>query len=102
MRHLAVCAVARKLAVAVWYLMMGRWTTLEEVDAALNVKLGQIISQVGAAGLKQLGKTRKVFREEIIHSLKTGKVYVLDPYKKFSPKVAVQPASTIAKEYGLS
>lgn len=101
-RHLAVCAVARKLAVAVWYLMMGRWTTLEEVDAALNVKLGQIISQVGAAGLKQLGKTRKVFREEIIHSLKTGKVYVLDPYKKFSPKVAVQPASTIAKEYGLS
>lgn len=87
-RNLAVCAVARKLAVAAWYLMMGRWTKLEEIDTALSLKLGKIISQVGEAGLKQLGKTRKALRKEICQTLKTGKVYVLDPNKKFSPKPA--------------
>jgi transposase len=100
--NLVVCAMARKLAVAVWYLMMGRWTTLEEIDAGLNLKLGKIISQVGTAGLKQLGKTRKVFREEIFQTLKSGKVYVLDPNKKFSPKPTGAPASSVAQEYGLS
>ena len=30
--NLAVAALARKLTVAVWYLMMGRWTPLEEID----------------------------------------------------------------------
>jgi len=74
--NLAVCAMARKLAVAVWYLMMGRWTALEEIDARLSQKVGKIISQVGAAGLKELSKTRKTFREEIFQSLKTGKEYV--------------------------
>jgi transposase len=100
--NLVVCAMARKLAVAAWYLMMGRWTTVEEIDAGLNLKIGKIISQVGTAGLKQLGKTRKALREEIFQTLKTGKVYVLDPSKQFSPKLAVEPASTLAQEYGLS
>lgn len=101
-RHLAVCAVARKLAVAVWYLMMGRWTTLAEIDAGLSLKLGKIISQVGTAGLQQLGKTRKALRQEAQQTLKTGKVYVLDPHRKFSPKPAVPASSTLAQEYGLS
>jgi hypothetical protein len=101
-RNLAVCAVARKLAVAAWYLMMGRWTTLEEIDARLSMKIGQIISRVGTAALRQGDKTRKGFRQEIFQTLKTGKVYVLDPNKKFSPKPTVQPASTLAQEYGLS
>jgi transposase len=99
--NLAVCAVARKLAVAVWYLMMGRWTTLEEIDAALSLKVGKMISQVGAAGLKQLSKTRKTFREEIFQSLKTGKEYVLDPHKKFTPKIRIERPLTLAEEYGL-
>jgi len=97
--NLAVCAMARKLAVAVWYLMMGRWTTLEELDAGLRLKVGKMISQVGAAGLQKLNKTRKVFREEIFQSLKTGKQYVLDTNKKFTP--ATQRPSTLAQEYGL-
>lgn len=101
-RNLAVCAVARKLAVAIWYLMMGRWTTLEEIDAKLSFKLGTIISQVGTVGLQQLGKTRKAFRQEIIQTLKTGRVYVLDPHKKFSPKPALKPTATLAQEYGLA
>ena len=83
--NLAVGAVARKLAVAVWYLMMGRRTPLEEIDERLALKVGKMITSVGAKGLKQLGKTRKLFREEIYASLKAGRVYQLDPNTKFTP-----------------
>jgi len=100
-RNLAVCAMARKLAVAIWYLMMGRWTTLEEINAALKQKVGKIISQVGATGLKKLNKTRKTFREETLQSLKTEGVYLLDPHKKFTAKVPIERPSTLAEEYGL-
>src|SRR6266481_7300581 len=99
--NLAVCAMARKLAVAIWYLMMGRWTALEEIDALLSQKVGKIITQVGTVGLKKLNKTRKTFREEIFQSLKTGKVYVLDPAKQFTPKPKIEHPSTLAQEYGL-
>ena len=97
--NLTVAAIARKLAVAVWYLMMGRWTTLEEIDKRLSQKVGKIISQVGAAGLKNLGKTRKEFRDQICQSLKSGRQYILDPDKKFTPKI--QRPLTVAEEYGL-
>lgn len=93
---LVVCALARKLAVALWYLLSGRWTALEEIDKPLSLKIGKMISQAGSAALKTLGKTRKAFRQEIIQSLKTGKEYVLDPNKKFSRSL------TPAQEYGLS
>ena len=99
--NLVVCAMARKLAVAVWYLMMGRWTTLEEIDTGLTLKIGKMISQVGALGLKKLNKTRKTFREEIFQSLKTGKEYVLDPDKTFIPKGANERRLTVGQEYGL-
>ena len=75
--------MARKLTVAVWYLMMGRWTPLEEIDKRLSLKVGKMIGQVGSQGLKKLGKTRKAFREEIYQSLTTARVYVLDPDKRF-------------------
>ena len=99
--NLAVCAMARKLAVAVWYLMAGRWTALEEIDAGLQLKVGKMISQVGAAGLKQLNKTRKAFRAEIFQTLKTGQEYVLYPARKFTPRVALERRLTLAEEYGL-
>jgi transposase len=99
--NLAVGAIARKLAVAVWYLLMGRWTTLEEIDSGLSLKIGKMINQVGSAKLNALGKTRKSFRQEIYQRLKTGKEYVLDPNKKFSPKLAPAPILTPAQEYGL-
>jgi transposase len=83
--NLAVGAVARKLAVAVWYLMTGRWTPLEEIDERLALKVGKIITGVGTKGLKQLGKTRKALREEIYESLKAGRVYQLEPNRKFAP-----------------
>jgi len=79
---LVIAAIARKLAVAVWYLMMGRWTPLEEIDNRLVIKVGKIISQVGRGGLEKLGKARKAYREEIYDSLKSGRIYVLKPEKR--------------------
>jgi transposase len=84
---LVVAAIARKLAVAVWSLMMGRWTALEEVDERLAMKVGKILAGVGAKGLKKLGKTRKAFREEIHASLTAGRTYRLNPNLKFVAKV---------------
>jgi transposase len=82
---LAVGAIARKLAVAIWYLMMGRWTTLEEIDDQLAVKVSKIITSVGPKGLKQLGQTRKTLREQVYDSLKKGRIYAPDSPKKFVP-----------------
>jgi len=102
---LAIAAVARKLAVAIWYLLMGKWTPLEEIDERLAIKVGNVISQIGPEALKKLGKPRSVFRDEIFQSLKTTKIYVLDPNQKFTPKPKASPAApssqTLAHEYGL-
>ena len=96
--NLAVAAIARKLVVAIWYLMMGRWTPLEEIDARLALKVDKIITKVGPNGLKKLDKTRKTLREETFQSLKAGRVYVLDPNKQFEPELK---ANSLAAEYGL-
>ena len=90
--NLAVAAIARKLTVAVWYLMMGRWTALEEIDARLLAKVSKMIGSVGQQELQSLGKTRKTYREEICQRLKTGRQYVLDPNKKFVSQPAANPA----------
>jgi transposase len=89
--NLAVAAIARKLTVAVWYLMMGRWTALEELDARLLRKLSSMISAVGQPALKALGKSRKLYREEICRRLRTGAAYVLDPNKTYTPIAAANP-----------
>lgn len=93
---LAASAVARKLTVAIWYLMMGRWTQLEELDRPLGLKVGKIIREAGKAFLEASGKTRKELRQQIEQSLKAGRVYLLDPNKKFEAK----PLSR-AQEYGI-
>jgi len=89
----------KKLVVAIWYLMMGRWTPLEEIDDLLALKVGKIITKVGPNGLKKLDKTRKTLREETFQSLKAGRVYILDPGKQFEPK---PKANSLAAEYGLA
>jgi transposase len=83
--NLAAGAVARKLAVAIWYLLMGRWTPLEEIDERLALKVGKIITSVGPKGLKQLGQTRLALRKKTYRSLTAGRIYVLDPNKIFAP-----------------
>ena len=93
--------MARKLTVAAWYLMMGRWTELEEIDQRLSQKVGKIISKVGTDGLKKLGHSRKTFREQICQRLKSGRQYVLDPNKKFTPGPKIERPLTLAEEYGL-
>lgn len=99
--NLAVAAVARKLTVAIWYLMMGRWTPLEEIDDLLSRKIGKIITQVGAPALKQLGKTRIELRHQLEETLKSGRVYELDPEKKFTPRSTGARRSSILEEYGI-
>ncbi len=74
--NLVVAAMARKLTVAAWYLMMGRWTPLEEIDDRLCVKVAKIIGQVGLDALKTSGKTRKSLREKVFVMLKTVRVPV--------------------------
>lgn len=117
--NLAVAALARKLTVAVWYLMMGRWTPLEEIDHRLQIKLTQIISRVGKETLEKLGKTSCQLREQALALLavcKTApppaaerrqtktqpsakaKTYVLDPTKNFTAKPRTRG---LAAEYGL-
>lgn len=88
--NLAVAAIARKLTVAVWHLMMGRWTQLEEIDQPLKLKVTKIVSQVGKRRvLDKSGKTQKTWRKEAFERLKHGRSYVLDPTRTFSPKPAV-------------
>jgi hypothetical protein len=77
--------------VAVWYLMNGRWTPVEEIDHRLAGKVTKMIGSVGERGLKALGKDRKAYRQEIHERLKAGRVYVLDPSKKYPPKPKAQP-----------
>lgn len=84
-KNVAVAAVARKLTVAIWYLMMGRWTPLEEIDERLSIKVTKMIGSVGQQGLHSLGKTRPSYRQEIYQSLKKGRTYVLDPNKMYKP-----------------
>ncbi len=42
-------------------------------------------TSVGSKGLKRLGNTRKLLREQIYGSLRSERVYLLDPNKKFVP-----------------
>ena len=83
--NLAVAAIARKLAVAVWYLLMGQWTPLEEIDERVALKVCKIISQLGPKALKQLGQTRKELQLQVHQSLKKGRVYQLNPNKTLIP-----------------
>ncbi len=99
--NLAVCAIARKLAVAIWYLMMGRWTTVEEIDTALNLKVSRLVSLSTPAGQKLARPARKQLCQQAFESLKAGKTYV-----PTNPKPGCKPAegpaaATLAQEYGL-
>jgi len=93
---LAVAAIARKLTVAIWYLLKGRWTPLEELDERLILKVGKVISHVGTKALKATGQTRKTVREQTYHALRQGRVYNLDPDKKFTPRPKIQTQATVA------
>lgn len=54
-RCLAACAVARKLLVATWYLLQGRFTPLQEVSQTIATKIHKLASAIGATRIRQLG-----------------------------------------------
>ena len=62
----------------------GAVAPLEVIDDRLALKVGKILTSVGAKGLKQLNKTPLTLRKETFDLLKTRQVYVLDPNKKFA------------------
>lgn len=107
--NLAAAAVARKLVIALWYLMNDKWDALEEISKPQAIKIGKIISKVGEKGLKTLGKDRKTLRQEMNESLLKGRVYELKPFPSTQPKAESEPPpepprkfTTQAEEYGLS
>lgn len=67
--NLVVAAMARKVAVSVWYLMNGHWTELEEIDSRLRSKIGKIVRQLSDEDLKRLGKKRTDYRQETLQIL---------------------------------
>ena len=86
--NLVVCAIARRLTVSVWHLMMGHWTTLTEVDRTLSLKIGKIITAIGDDALKALATNRKSLRRQVIDQLSERKTYIVNPPKSLPAAAA--------------
>ncbi len=102
--NLVAAAVARKMTVAVWYLMMGRWTPLEQIDARFSNKLGKIITQVGLNALESLGQSRPSIRAEAYELLKTSRpaAPAAEPFQAQPEPGRQAPARPKAKIYVLN
>lgn len=69
-RCVAACAVARKLLVACWYLMQGRFTPMQAMTDTIRVKIHKLASSIGASRIRQLGfKNLREFEIETIQCL---------------------------------
>jgi transposase len=90
--NLAVVAVARKMAVAIWYLLNGQWSEVTQLEKSLEGKITKLLTHVGVSGREALNKTCRELRQEVRERFKTGRTYRLDPNKKMPPRGA--PAST--------
>jgi transposase len=58
-KNLVVAAMARKLTVAMWYLMHGKCAVLEELDQALQLKVTKIISNTSIESRQARGQLRQ-------------------------------------------
>jgi transposase len=68
--NVAVAALARKITVAVWYLMNGCFTPMTELSAQLSIKLHKIAYSIGAARLKKAGfASVREFQHELSQKL---------------------------------
>ena len=66
-QNIATVAVARKIAVACWYLMQGRFTQMEEAPAIIHRKIRKLATAIGKAKIQDMGyKTMEEFKEEKI------------------------------------
>lgn len=69
-RNEAVAAVARKLTVSIWHLLMGHFTPLVEATEHLRTKLLRLATVIGKEGIKALGfDDRDAFVEAQIKSI---------------------------------
>ena len=102
-----MAAVARKLTVAIWYVLQGKYEGVQNIDACLSLKIGKILSKVGAEKLREMGTDRKTLRGQMAESLKNGRVYQLDPTQvhrdppKPKPDQPPRRPRTMLEEYGL-
>jgi len=58
-RNVAVAAVARKLATAIWHLLQGHYTAIQEYQNHLNTKLLKIATVLGKETLREKGFSRR-------------------------------------------
>lgn len=69
-RNQAAAAIARKITVSVWHLLMGHFTPLIEATDHLRVKLLKLATVIGKDGIKSLGfDDREAFVEAQIKSI---------------------------------
>ena len=69
-RNLAVAAVARKLTVSIWHLLMGHFTPMIELDQHLHTKLLKLATVLGKQQLKTMGyKNRDDFSHHIFKQI---------------------------------
>jgi len=66
-RNVAVAAVARKLTVACWYLMMGRFTPMRQLTPTLKTKITKMVALLGKETVTQLGYSKLKEYEECLH-----------------------------------
>lgn len=72
-QNIAVTAVARKLTVAVWYVLKNMYTPLTEATNSLKVKVRKISSETGKDTLASLGYEKtKVFQEKLLKVILYG------------------------------
>jgi transposase len=68
----AAVAVARKLTVAVWHVLMGHWNKALEESTTLLTKLTKLATELGLPTLKELGYASKLaFQEQKLEVLRT-------------------------------
>jgi transposase len=68
----AAVAVARKLTVAVWHVMMGHWAKALEETPTLLTKLSKLATDLGVPTLQELGYASKLaFQEQKLEVLRT-------------------------------
>jgi transposase len=72
-KNVAICAVARKLVVAIWYLLRGFFTQLEEANTTIITKLRKLSTFIGKETLKVFGYTKTEYfikaKEKLLLSL---------------------------------
>ena len=66
-RNVAAVAMARKLTVSCWYLMMGMFTPLLEIGPTLSTKIRKMVALLGKEIVAEMGYSKMKEYEECLH-----------------------------------